>query len=157
MSTDSSLPNAPGLEQLMAETRELFQALSQASSQLIQDSGITLSMRGVLEQLHPDQALTVPDIARARQVTRQHIQTIVNELLQRELVQAEANPAHKRSPLIRLTPLGTLTYKLVLSREQKMLQALAGKLEESRLRQAAETLHELASLIRSGDMGEQRS
>lgn len=155
MSDIPAPPIDPRLDRVFTETRRLSQALAQTGSLLVQDSGLTSSMRTVLEQLYPDRALTVPDIARARRVTRQHIQTIVNDLLQRELIQTETNPAHKRSPLMRLTPLGQLSFKVILNREQKLLQALAGKVDAARLSQAAETLHELASLLAAGNGDDQ--
>ena len=49
---------------------------------------------------------TVPAMERARLVTRQHIQTILNELLERKLVETQDNPAHKSSPLIMLSAEG---------------------------------------------------
>lgn len=50
--------------------------------------------------------LTVPQIARRLGVTRQNVQRIVTDLAQDGLVTLEANPDHKSSPIVALTPHG---------------------------------------------------
>src|SRR3982074_3012640 len=52
-------------------------------------------------------ALPVPQIARRMGLTRQAVQASVNRLLREGLVEAVENPDHRRSPLIRMTELGT--------------------------------------------------
>lgn len=61
---------------------------------------------GVLRTLALDGPQTVPDIARARPVSRQHCQTIVNGLKAQGFVELVANPRHKRSHLVRITRRG---------------------------------------------------
>jgi DNA-binding MarR family transcriptional regulator len=50
--------------------------------------------------------LTVPAIARRLGVTRQHVQRIANDLVADRLAAFDANPDHRRSPLVRLTAHG---------------------------------------------------
>lgn len=139
-----------GLSRVATETRRLFQLLTQVDSELHRDSGLSASSRAVLGSLYPDHSLTVPDIAREKNVTRQHIQIIVNELQRLDLVQAVDNPAHKRSALIRLTLLGRLTFRTLVSREEKILQELVRTFDDRKLAQAAETLRELGDFFESG-------
>lgn len=133
----------------MLETRKLFHSLAQASSELNQESGITASMRAVMEALYPDSELTVPDIARQKKVTRQHIQQIVNELLARSLVASLDNPAHKRSPLIKLSPAGLEQFSAIVDREQKLLQSLSHEFDEQHLALTADTLKSLRDYLAS--------
>ena len=133
----------------MLETRKLFHSLAQASAELNQESGITASMRAVMEALYPDNELTVPDIARQKQVTRQYIQQIANELLARSLTQSLDNPAHKRSPLIKLTPSGLKQFSAIIDREQKLLQSLSNEFDEQNLAQTADTLKSLRDYFAS--------
>ena len=86
---------------------------------------ITLGMRAILEFLSLNGPTSVPNIARSRRVTRQHIQVLVNDLLDEGCVELGANPAHKRSPLVRLTKRGEQT----LARMSKRETAVFGDLE----------------------------
>lgn len=58
-----------------------------------------------------DDALTVPQIARRLGVSRQNEQRVVNDLIDGGLAQLVANPDHKTSPLVRLTPEGNRALK----------------------------------------------
>lgn len=61
---------------------------------------------GVMRTLSQEGALTVPQMAAARPVSRQHCQTIVNGLAEQGFVEFVDNPRHKRSKLVRLTKRG---------------------------------------------------
>jgi len=94
------------LSGLLDESRLLFRALKQWSETLHAELGMTAAMRGVLELILLDGPGTVPDMARARGVSRQHIQQQVDALLERSFVERHDNPAHKRSSMIALTDSG---------------------------------------------------
>jgi DNA-binding MarR family transcriptional regulator len=51
-------------------------------------------------------SLTVPQIARRLGVTRQNTQRVASELVDAGLAEFTANPDHKTSPLLQLTPAG---------------------------------------------------
>ena len=65
--------------------------------------------------------MSVPQMARARLVSRQHIQSHVNGLQREGLVELAENPAHKRSHLARLTPEGKEAVHSVKQREAELL------------------------------------
>jgi DNA-binding MarR family transcriptional regulator len=67
----------------------------------------------------------VPDLARERPVSRQHIQTQVNELLAAGLVAASPNPQHRRSPRIGLTEEGRRRLREMRAREAELLSRTA--------------------------------
>jgi len=91
---------------LLDETRLLFRAFKRWSETLHAELGMTAGMRGVLELILLDGPGTVPDMARARGASRQHIQQQVDALLERSFVERHDNPAHKRSSMIALTDRG---------------------------------------------------
>ncbi len=110
--------------ELLDEVRLLFHQAAQAAEDLNAAEPITVSMRAVLELLRRTGPATVPEIARRRYVTRQHIQTLVNALQARGLATAEGNPANRRSPLISLTPDGARTIRRITDRERRFLARL---------------------------------
>jgi DNA-binding MarR family transcriptional regulator len=57
-----------------------------------------------------DKPITAPQVGSAMGVTRQGAQKQLNLLLEQELVESHANPAHRRSPVYELTPLGRELY-----------------------------------------------
>jgi DNA-binding MarR family transcriptional regulator len=107
---------------LFDETRLLFHVLKQWSETLHSELGMTAAMRGVLEVVLLDGAATVPDMARARGVSRQHIQQQVDALLERGLLERQDNPAHKRSSMIALTDKGRA---LIVNMRAEELNALS--------------------------------
>jgi len=100
-----------------------------------------------LELLQRTGPATVPDIARRRYVTRQHIQTPVNALLAQGLVAAEANPAHRRSPRIALTADGRRMIRRITDRERRFLAGLDLSLNPQELLSARRTLTMLRNAI----------
>jgi DNA-binding MarR family transcriptional regulator len=130
------------------EVRLLNNRLIQLVEELHRDSGITASQRAVLEFVSRNGPATVPAIARARGVTRQHIQVIVNELMSADLVEPKPNPAHQRSPNYALTETGQHTIDALLEREGDYLSAHLDGLDSERLAAAAATLAELRHALR---------
>jgi len=130
------------------EVRLLNNRLIELVDELHRASGITASQRAVLEFLHRHGPATVPAIARARGVTRQHIQVISNELTELELIESKPNPAHQRSPIYELTDPGRRSINDIIRRESDYLAAHGIGLDEKRLDAAAETLAELRHALR---------
>jgi DNA-binding MarR family transcriptional regulator len=124
-------------ETLINEVRLLYQSLVQIGERLHAGSQVSLGMRAVLEFLERNGPATVPTMARARRVTRQRIQTLVNALLGQALVETVTNPASRRSPLIRLTQRGAKTIRTMRQRETAKLAAPIGSDD---LQQATRTL-----------------
>ncbi len=137
------------LYQVIWRTRRLFQRLAAAGDELHQDLGITTSQRAVLEFLSQHQPQTVPQMAREKTVSRQHIQTIVNKLLERGWVECTVNPAHTRSSLIRMTSTGTRLFEVIRDREAKILAVMEKQLVEKELLITAETLQSIDEYLQS--------
>ncbi|MBT8453885.1 MAG: MarR family winged helix-turn-helix transcriptional regulator [Deltaproteobacteria bacterium] len=91
---------------LFSEAQMLCQVLRRWGDVVHEGFGLTASARGVLEALLLGGPATVPRIARERGTSRQHVQQLVDLLLERDLVERRGNPHHKRSSLIALTDKG---------------------------------------------------
>ena len=78
--------------ELIGEIRVFYNSLVRIGEALHGEADITLGARAVLEFLQNEGAQTVPRIADARRVTRQRIQSIVNELKGQRLVKSVNNP-----------------------------------------------------------------
>ncbi len=91
--------------------------------------------------------VTVPQIARRMGLTRQSVQASVNRLLSDGLVEADENPDHQRSRLIRLTGLGRAKYAGLDRRQVRWINELAVGLKVSELSTAARILQELGNRL----------
>jgi len=114
----------------------------------LQDRGLTVGMRAVLEVVSETGPRTVPGIARALDVSRQATQRLVNELLEGGHVSATTNPAHRRSQLIGMTPQGTSAFESIRRQETEMLAALAPEISGPALDTALEVMRAVARDIR---------
>ena len=73
----------------------------------------TIGLWGLLRNIKIDGPRTVPQIARARGLTRQQIQKLVDDAKAEGLVQFRQNPDHKRSRIVALTQDGTATFQRI--------------------------------------------
>lgn len=105
--------------------RQCCDHLDELNDAVHQSTGITSGMRSVLEALYERGALTVPQIARSRGVTRQHIQALADRLIASELIDSHGNPKDRRSPLLRLTEKGTAVFEIVHERETQVLSGMS--------------------------------
>ena len=128
------------IDQLLSEVRSLYNRILQVGEALHANEPVTLGMRAVLEYLQANGATTVPEIARSRSVTRQHIQTLVNGLLDAGCVRLQSNPQHKRSSLVALTADGARIIQRMRQRESRFLDQRDFGLAPTRIREATSTL-----------------
>ncbi len=120
--------------------RRLFRELSALADEYLADSGLTAADRAILEFLYPACERTVPELAAIYRVSRQHIQTTVNRLLDAGLVEARPNPRHKRSPLYALRAAGRDTFAEIRRNEVELVEELFAGLSESQLDVTRNTL-----------------
>jgi DNA-binding MarR family transcriptional regulator len=118
----------------------LFHALKQWSDTLHAELGMTAAMRGVLELILLGGAATVPDMARVRGVSRQHIQQQVDALLERGWLERQDNPAHKRSSMIALTDKGRALIQTMRAEELNALSRVQVGVSDNALLEAAQVL-----------------
>jgi DNA-binding MarR family transcriptional regulator len=108
------------------------------------DRGMSVGVRSVLVLLHRYGPMTVPQMARIMALTRQFVQRMTNEAMDRGWAEATPNPAHQRSMLIRITDEGVDVITAVLAREHALnRQVGGGDLTEAELRSCVRVLKEM--------------
>ncbi len=127
--------------------RSCFHQLKALGDELHKDLGVTVAMRAVMESLAEDGKQTVPQVAQAKAVSRQHIQVNVDELAKARLVTFQENPGHKRSPFVALTKKGTTTFAGMRRREARILEQIAGSFTSAELNHTSDTLMKLKQSI----------
>nr|WP_197973306.1 MULTISPECIES: MarR family transcriptional regulator [Streptomyces] len=105
--------------------------------------GLSVGVRAVLDLLHKHGPMTVPQMGRAQAISRQFVQRMVNDAAARGLVESIPNPAHQRSPLIRLTAGGRAAITAVLAREHTVLREVGGDLTDADVRTCLRVLGEM--------------
>ena len=108
-----------------------------------QVSGLSVGVRNVLDQLRRDGDRTVPQLARAQDLSRQYTQRMVDQAATDGLVELAPNPAHRRSRLVRLTPAGTAAITSVIDRELSLLTRVGGDLTAAELDGTLRVLHHM--------------
>ena len=125
--------------------RRLFRAMGHVAGKYLEDLDVTAAERAVMEFVYPDQRLSVPDIAKRHQVSRQHVQTTVNALMDKGLVTTADNPGHKRSPLIVLRDEGRAKFRTILERDRRVIEAVFADVPHTERRRTRDTLEKLLS------------
>jgi DNA-binding MarR family transcriptional regulator len=129
-----------------------------AGDRLAASEGLTAARWQVIGAVALAQrALTVPQIARRMGLTRQSVQASVNRLLAEGLLEADGNPDHRRSPLIRLTDRGRDTYVRLQSRQARWINELSAGLDVSELATTARVLEELNRRLDAQGRDEERT
>jgi DNA-binding MarR family transcriptional regulator len=135
------------LESLADETRRLFYRLRAASAHAHGSNDVTAGLRGVMQAIADAGAQTGPQMARARLVSRQHIQVLVDELVERKLVELVNNPAHKRSKLVRLSAQGRRVFERMRRRERRVFTELDLPIGEREVRKASRILRAVSDTL----------
>src|ERR1700678_2357514 len=92
----------PRLYELIWNTRPLLQRIERAVQRGLEGTDLTVRMRAVLEILGRDGAQTVPTLARALEIQRQYVQTMVDETTAAGMTERGKTSAHCGQPLIPL-------------------------------------------------------
>ena len=143
------MSRATALITVLEETRALFHRLKVVVEQIHKEGRMSGGLRGVLRTLAADGPQTVPQVARTRPTSRQHIQVLVNRLLELGLVTLVDNPAHQRSRLVSLTPAGKKRIEAMSRREAVLLKKLSIDISEKTLHSSARTLKKLREVFES--------
>lgn len=128
---------------LTQAVRSVFNRLKALGDQLHGDLEITTAMRAVMETL-TTAPMTVPQIAKLKGVTRQHIQLLADALVEAGLAVVKENPAHRRSSLITLTEKGKRAFAKMRAREEPVIDEIAWEFDAQELERATGVLNRLA-------------
>ncbi|KUN59155.1 MarR family transcriptional regulator [Streptomyces canus] len=106
--------------------------------------GVSVGVRSVLVLLHRYGPMTVPQMGRIMALTRQFVQRMANDAMDRGWAEATPNPAHQRSSLIRITDEGVAVITAILAREHALnRQVGGGELTDAELRACVRVLKEM--------------
>ncbi|MFY0681175.1 MAG: winged helix-turn-helix transcriptional regulator [Thalassovita sp.] len=146
---------AQSMTQLIRQVRTCFNLLRTLAENLAADLDVNPSMRAIIQSLSESGPSTVPDLARERGTSRQHVQTVINALLDQGHVQRKDNPEHKRSPLYLLSTQGDAVYSEIQRRETDPMKDLTDAMEQADIAAASEVLArlnlEIECIINKGD------
>jgi DNA-binding MarR family transcriptional regulator len=137
------------MAQLIWQIRRLFQKLTSESNEFLSVYGITASQRAVLEFLDHKDPETLANMARAHDVSRQHIQQIVNDLLEKQLVTTIENPAHKRSFLVQRTDKGDRLFADLKKTENVLFTKIVKEFNSKDIQTCLDTLKKFNELLQS--------
>lgn len=134
-------------EAIIRKIRECSNRLAALDDALRQDVGITAAMRAVMQSLDEGGVQTVPQIARSKGVTRQHIQVLADKLATSGLTSTRDNPGDRRSPLLVLTKQGEAILERMRQRESGIFTELSRALREGDLDATLTTLDALRTYL----------
>jgi len=97
-------------------------------------------------------ALAVPSLARTIGTSRQNVQLLIDRLAQDGCIEPCDNPAHKRSPLYRLTPTGAEALTKARQAETRILERLA--LPAEQIEMAIEVLKRIGQDLGAANSGQ---
>jgi DNA-binding MarR family transcriptional regulator len=146
MAKSSTSPGEAMFELMMATLQTSFRlrALGAQTGVVTTTGGGTWGLMRSLARGGPQ---TVPELARARPVARQHIQKLANELAAEGLVEFVDNPRHRRSKLLKLTASGERRYRALSETVTAFAEKLAEGCSETELRHATKALRKLSERL----------
>ncbi|MFE7541968.1 MarR family winged helix-turn-helix transcriptional regulator [Streptomyces platensis] len=126
----------------------LHRTVVRAVERELADTGMTAGEHALLDALRTEGPRTVPQLARSMGLDRQPVQRWVNHAAELGLVVTAPNPAHRRSPLIRLTGEGTAAIRGVQQFEATELRHRLADLPAEDVRTALHVLDRLGEEFR---------
>jgi DNA-binding MarR family transcriptional regulator len=136
------------IAELMLEVAQCFfriRAVGQKTGLITSWGGGAFGFLRSLALLGP---LTVPQIAQMRPTSRQRIQRLADELAAEGLVEFIANPKHRRSKLVQLTPKGGRRYRELNARFLAIASTLGVGLTAGDVRRGTETVRRLSDELK---------
>ncbi len=137
------------VDELMMTAALLYFRMRKAAQEMLGEGAQSSGRRSLLKGLAKAGPQTVPQMARQRAVSRQHIQTLVNGLLEDGLVELVDNPAHKRSKLVQITAAGLGTAEATRRREAEIIPELTRGIDVEDVRTATKVLEDLKAALES--------
>ncbi|MFN4090578.1 MAG: MarR family winged helix-turn-helix transcriptional regulator [Alphaproteobacteria bacterium] len=135
------------LAALVEEIGRVQAAHVAAGARLHGPDGAAAGRRAILRQLRDEGPLTVPDLARLRGVSRQYVQTVVNDLVAAGHVDTQPNPGHRRSPFLIAAEAGCAHLDEAARREEPFAETVAAAFKRSELADALDLLQRLRTTL----------
>ncbi|GAB7079177.1 MarR family winged helix-turn-helix transcriptional regulator [Megalodesulfovibrio paquesii] len=131
------------LHGLFMEVFALRDALAAVMDWAHSQSGLSSAQHRVLHVLEGEGKATVPDVAFRLGVTRQHVQLVCNELLEKGFVIRHDNPRHRRSSLFAVSEAGRQGLLASRDAEFALIEGVAPGTDCARVAAATALLREL--------------
>lgn len=137
------------LYDVIRHVRPLHRYLARAVEDRLAGTGVTVPMRALLERLLEAGPETVPQAGRALLLPRQFVQRTADAAEAEALLASRPNPAHRRSPLLELTPRGRLAIERIKAREEAVLREVARELTRKDIDAALRVVGHLTARLRT--------
>jgi DNA-binding MarR family transcriptional regulator len=139
------------LTSLIVPTIRLEAYFSRAGETIAAAGGQTLARWLTLEAV-ADSPATVAQIARRLGLTRQSVQRVADLLNRDQLTEYVVNPAHQRSQLVRITPLGRRTLSNIQAAQRTWADRVGREIGEAELRQARSVVENLTQILKAPEV-----
>jgi DNA-binding MarR family transcriptional regulator len=136
---------------LLMSVIQLTRRFTTVGEALAKPADQTLARWLVLETIQ-DRPATVAQIARSLYLARQGVQRLADLLVRDGLAVYEANPAHRRAKLLRLTPQGRSTLRTIQTAQAAWADALGTELGQADLQQASILLDRVLQALRKPEL-----
>ena len=137
------------LVKVLDEAVALNFRLQRVAEELHRQGPASSARRGILRNLSDEGPQSVPQMARTRGVSRQHVQSLVNSLMEEGLVEIAPNPAHQKSGLVQLTDAGKQAVRDNTRREAVLVKECTPYVHNAELDTAYEVLHRVREFLES--------
>ncbi len=145
-----TLTSHDDLHALTNSIRRAYNRLRHTTDVIHAATGITAPKRTLMMDLHRNGPQTVPALASARFISRQIIQTQVNELKKEGYLRTTPNPKHKRSVRITLTPTGKAMVNKMMKAENAYMENLGWLPDADSVRTCQQVLDEIHERLEDG-------
>jgi DNA-binding MarR family transcriptional regulator len=132
---------------VLRRVRPLHLQSARAVTAALRGEPVTMAIRALLERLDETGPQTVPQIAAWLDVARQAVQRVVDDARDLGYVEVRTNPAHRRSHLVVLTPIGRETFRRLHADELTTLAGVAADIDRADLLTCAAVLHQLTDAL----------
>ena len=142
----SRSPAGDVLTSLIIPVIQLEAHFSRAGEAIAAAGGQTLARWLTLEAVVEAPA-TVAEIARRLGLTRQSVQRVADLLQRDRLTEYVDNPVHKRSKLVRITPVGRKTLRTIQAAQRMWADRVGDEIGEADLRHARSVIDQLTRVL----------
>lgn len=118
------------LHSLFQKVFHLYATLSEVEDGIHEQAGMRTPHVKLAKTILSQGQATVPDVAYAMKVSRQFVQTAVNELEKQGVLVFLENPRHKRSKLLQLTEYGQKKLEQTHKNEAALIQQILPNLNK---------------------------
>jgi DNA-binding MarR family transcriptional regulator len=147
----SRTPAGDAFTAFLGQVIGLTRRFTTAGEALAKPAGQTLARWLVLETIQ-DRPATVAQIGRTLHLARQGVQRLADLLVRDGLAAYEANPAHRRAKLLRITPQGRRALRTIQTAQAAWADALGAELGQADLQRASIVLDQVVQALQKPEL-----